>query len=123
MPVTMEEIKALGAEASLWLADDGCVRIEFQPGNGTRYDLLVVEPSSQRVGGKPTDAQDERWVVAVMNFGTVYEFGHEAAPYPSYLAEKLTNGNHADAAALHLLLAAMIGHEPNCSLVDAGVGR
>jgi hypothetical protein len=117
--MTMEGISLLGRDAADVLHATGSVRIEFQPGNGTRYDVLVVR-DPDRVGPENGNGGN-RLFVAVLNYGTVYEFAGDDVPVPWYLADKLASGNGADGAALHLLMAALLGVDSHASLADAGV--
>lgn len=122
--MTPEEIRDLGRHARELLSVAGTVRIEYQPGNGTRYDVVIVDGTMPRVGasryemGTPTEGQ---WLVSVLNFGTIYPFPTDEVPMPNYIAEKLCRsrggtGNLADGAALHELLAAVAGVEPRATL-------
>jgi hypothetical protein len=118
--MTYEGIELLGLDASNTLAALGAVRIEYQPGNGTRYDVLITG-QPDRVGPDYGSSNDDHWIVAVLNFGTVHEMRRDEAPMPVYLAEKLTSRNMTDAAALHLLLSAVAASKPHVTLTDAGV--
>jgi hypothetical protein len=118
--MTYEGIDLLGMDAANALAMTGRVRIEYQPGNGTRYDVLITS-QPERVGPYSGDYGDDMWIVAVLNFGKVAEMHRDEAPFPVYLAEKLTDNNITDGAALHLLLAAIVGQERVTTLAEAGV--
>lgn len=122
--MTPEEIRDLGRHARELLSVAGTVRIEYQPGNGTRYDVVIVDGMMPRIGtsrygsGTPTEG---RWLVSVLNFGTIYTFPADTAPPSDYIAEKLCRshggtGNLADGEALHVLLAAVAGVEPRATL-------
>lgn len=132
-----EQINELGDGARQELDEHGRVRIEYQPGNGTRYDVLIVQAGpTVRIVGQANRQDDDalhdlgdvavdwdgrtKWYVALLNSGAACEM-NRGAPLPSYLVEKLTKGNHPDACALHLLLAAVSDQEPRVSLRDAGV--
>lgn len=131
-----EQITELGTEAGRELDEHGRVRIEYQPGNGTRYDVLIVQsgPTARIIGlanRQDDDALHEqgdvaidwdgrKWYVAVLNAGVACEM-NRGAPLPSYLREKLTKDNHADACALHLLLAAVADVQARVTLSSAGV--
>ena len=135
--MTLDEIMELGSVVADELSEHDRCRVEFHPGNGTRYDVSLTRRGPQviradrhgHVYGMDTVFEPgevvTRWpepellFVAVLNFGTGYEV--RAAPMPVYLAEKLTRGNLTDAAALHLLLAAVAGQAPSVSLDAAGI--
>jgi hypothetical protein len=118
MAMTLEDIARLGEDARTLLHENGTVRIEYQPGNGTRYDVLIVNYAEQ--AGPARHTYPDYWTVAIVNFGTSYEFP-VGAPLGTYLADKLAHGNDADGAALHLLLAGVSGAECRQDLRSAGV--
>jgi hypothetical protein len=121
MPMTMPEILALGEQAADSLKLYGSVRIEYQPGNGTRYDVVIAQ-QPDRVGPATfgVKSDESQWVVSVVNFGTCYDLPREAA-HPTYIADKLADGRDHDGAALHLLFAAILGEGTTVTLADAGV--
>jgi hypothetical protein len=116
--MTLEGIAALGADARNTLHTNGTVRVEYQPGNGTRYDIVIVNYAEQV--GPARHEYPDHWIVCVLNFGTSYEFP-VGAPMASYLADKLTLKNDTDGAALHLLLAAISGDDCHYDLRAAGI--
>jgi len=125
--MTADEIIELGQQAEDHLLDYGAVRIEYQPGNGTRYDMVVTSPAVQRIGRESLAAVGVQghWTIGIVNFGTLYEMHCVSGdvPHPDYIADKLCDGRLGDGRVLHLLLAAMLGDEPSCSLEEAGLDR
>ena len=79
------------------MARDGLWPIESAPvlfdHGGTRYELLFTP--TDRLATWP----GRRWVIALVNFGTVYVCDGTPGDL-SYVAEKWTRNNRADAAAV-----------------------
>jgi hypothetical protein len=105
------------------------VRIEWSPGNGTRYDVLLqpMDRIWQRALRGPDPIRDDVSMVdhgdcvmvSWINAGRcypIYLFGGTAAP--GYLADKF-DCNQTDAAALQILLALLAGQLPMATWQDA----
>lgn len=86
------------SQLSPLLFDSGqCARFDYEPGNGTRYELLLAwleEPDQTQV-----------LTVSLLNFRTCYVFGFP--PVPSYLMEKLRL-SRGDAEPLAELIGELI---------------
>lgn len=123
--MTWDDIKQLAAEVDVSLQEYGAARVEYQPGNGTRYDLVITNHLVERCGPPAMTgvSRDSHWTIGIVNFGTIAEMPVKSgdAPHPFYLADKLCNGRLGDGQVLHLLIAAVIGDDPYCTTEEAGI--
>jgi hypothetical protein len=76
---------------------NGAKRYIFQPGNGTRYEVVLVPDENSFLFG---------WV---NGSGTIAEFGNTGLMTSGYFMDKLKLHNRADAAALMTLVNELTG--------------
>ena len=128
--MTTDQIAALGRDIADHLENGGTpVRVEYTPGNGTRYDLLFVQADGCVQFGDRMGADDSGAVfVSLIGWkgSTTYPFRIDHQIHASYIAEHLTGGRQTDAVAINLLFQAIAGIAPAqwwSQPVDAGVGQ
>lgn len=130
LKMTAETVRALGVVAREEVDDFGVVRLEVEPGNGTRYDLMIVEdPTTLRKGAHDADHSqgDGRavWLVFLMSTiqpGYMVISRHDAdTPMPGYIADKLTSGNRPDSVLIYHLLAGFLNAEARFDFALSGV--
>lgn len=97
--------KPVGAHIRQLLDERQVARVEYQPGDGTRYDIVFAP------------LHDGVVCVTLVNFGTGYVFDllgpRVDPPHWTYVSEKLFGGRPTSSAvAIHELLAAVIGVDP-----------
>lgn len=130
------ELDQLGSELRDTLAHEQVAYVRWEPNNGTAYELFLIpwEALTEAEEGARTmygGQMGPGWIVvaSLHGIGGTYpirlweEDGHIGGrvPFPDYLGEHLARGRGADGAALHLLLSAVAGCEPVCSLRDADI--
>lgn len=128
------KLDALGALSRSILMDERVAHLVWEPGNMTRYELLLVpwEVAMETEWDRewPTMGHNgSPGLVYVCRYGGgtghVYPLrmweldGTSSVPDHYYCAEKWASSNIADGAAIHLLLSAIAGAEPRCTFEDA----
>lgn len=124
-----EGLATLGYNIRQSLLAGQAVYVRYCPHNGTAYDLLF-QPGWTVRAVKPGPMSEP--LLFAPDEGTVYltrlggqdggyPWNWDHAPHVSYVAEKWARDRQADGAALVLLLAAISGTEPPCTLAEADI--
>lgn len=120
-------IAEIGERARMYLEDGQPVSIDYQPGNGTRYPMVLTPMKAIKQlsqwsipSGHSTEVENVV-VVAMVESGLSYSFtmlNRHAYLAPGYVAGKLgyngggeDGGNEADGQALSALFAAIAGDD------------
>lgn len=117
-------VRATGEDIAVAIREGYVIEAAFQPGDGTRYDLVVVPLGYDKIQfARPRVKEGREWeTIALDGFNTARKDGtailvvwneHGAYPFDlaspaawPYVAEKLANGNSASGITLSLLLIA-----------------
>lgn len=124
------EVGRIGAGIRDTLLREQTAYVAWEPGNGYKYELVIVPWESWEASG-PTTFEGQMgpgWVfVARLHTPAVYPVrlweldGSARCPAPDYCAEKWAERNIVHGSAIHILLAAIAGCEQWCNFADAQV--
>lgn len=124
------EVGRIGDGIRNTLLREQAAYVAWEPGNGTKYELVIVPWESWEASG-PTTFESQMgpgWVfIARLHTTAVYPVrlweldGTARCPAPDYCGEKWARGSGADGCAIHILLAAIAGCEQYCNFADADV--
>jgi hypothetical protein len=97
------DVERLRIELRERVEQGGCVYLDYQPGNGTRYAMCVQKMDDARSLGREHPYAGS-WLVSLLDFRTCMLISQDGTAAPEYIQQKLGIGG-PDAAALAFLFA------------------
>lgn len=110
--LTDEILDTLAADIVPWLADGTPVIVDFEPGNMTRYELVMTPlHGARRIGGATVQgvSQYEAMLLSISNMGVCYPVRWRGREFldVGYVQEKWKGLSKGDAACIANLLMAI----------------